>query len=159
MSAENEQIKSEFEKFATRFGPKTIVPATVLEVNADDTIKVQFSDDSEVDDCRLKAVVKAGNKVLLIPAVGSIVLIGKIENSDEYIVLAVDEVSEFAILVEDVRFSVDNSGFLMQKQTDTLKQVLTLIVQSILKIIVLQGTNPDIAKLQQALTKINNLLR
>jgi len=158
MSKEIEEMAERARRIARRVGPKVIVPATVIAINNDDTIEIEFSDGSTVDDCRLKAVVKAGNKVLLIPAVDSNVLVGKIENSDEYIVISVDEITEMVVLVDDVRFKVDASGFLFQKDNDTLKQILTLIVQSVLGIVVLQGRNPDYIKLQQSLVKINNLL-
>lgn len=72
--------------------------------------------------------------------------------------LAVDEITEMVMQIDNVRFNVDAAGFLLQKDSDTLKQILTLIVQSILKAFVLQGNNPDYVKLQQALAKINNLL-
>lgn len=64
MNRIDEDIKNELNKHASRFGPKSILPAKVVAVNSDDTIKVVFSNDVEIDDCRLKAVVKGGNKVL-----------------------------------------------------------------------------------------------
>lgn len=159
MSLENEQIKEQFEHISSRFGPKTIVPGRVIAINEDDTIEVQFSDDSIVDDCRLKAVVKDGNKVLLIPAVDSIVLVGRIENSDEFIVVAVDEVSKMLMVVGSKKFELTSAGFLIASGDDTLKDVISLVIQAVQAVVVMQGRNPDYIKLQQAVTKLNNIMQ
>jgi len=159
MSLETEQIKAGLSLFAGKYGPATILPATVTAMNADDTIAVEFSDASSVDDVRLKSIVAAGNKVILIPKVGSIVLVGSIENSDEYVVLAVHEIDEVQMLIDNVIYKVDANGFLFQKDNDTLKQVIQLIIEAVQAIIVMQGTNPDRAKLSQAMNKLNNLLQ
>src|SRR6266542_73413 len=119
-----EQTKREFIKFTSKYGPAAIVPATVIEVNDDDTVHVQFSDDSEIDDVRLKSVVKDDNKFLLIPKVNSIVQVGRIENSDEYLVIAVEEITEVKMIIDTVSVSVDNSGFLFQKGTETMKKLI-----------------------------------
>jgi hypothetical protein len=47
----------------------------------------------------------------------------------------------------------------IKKQNDTLRQALEMIIQAVMKVAVIQGTNPDYAKLQQALIKIQNILR
>ena len=154
-----EKIKEQLAVFSGQYGPAAIVPATVKAINNDDTIAVEFSDESTVDDARLKAVVKAGNKVLLIPKVNSIVLVGKIENSDEYVVLAVDEISEVQYIIGTVKFSVDENGFLLKKHNDTLKEIATLIIEAVEPIIILEGRQPDLVKLAQAKVKVNNLLR
>lgn len=159
MSLENEHIRNEFETFSGRFGPAAIVPATVKGINDDDTISIELSDGSLIDDARLKSVVKDGNKVLLIPAVDSCVLVGKIDNSDEYVVLVVDEITEVQYVVGGVKMVMDATGFLFKKDSDTLKQALVLIVEALQPTVVIYGNNPIYTKLSQALVKINNLLK
>jgi phage baseplate assembly protein gpV len=46
----------------------------------------------------------------------------------------------------------------LMKGSDTLKQILTLIVEAVQATVVLQGNNPDAAKLSQALGKINAIM-
>ena len=159
MSETLADIKDELAEFSGRFAPKTIKTATVTAVNDDDTIAVKFSNGKMVDDARLRAVVASGNKVILVPKVNTIVVVGKLENSDEYVVLVVSEVSEIKYLVDNVEMSVTNAGFLLKKESDTLKQIATLIIEAIEPIIVIQGRNPDLVKLAQAKIKVNNLLR
>jgi hypothetical protein len=86
-------------------------------------------------------------------------VVGKLENSDEYVVIMVSEVSEIKYKIGTVQVNVNDTGFLLQKGTDTLNQILTLIIEAIEPIIVLEGRNPDRVKLAQAKTKKNNLLR
>ena len=159
MSLEIQQIKEQFGDFANKYGPAAIIPAQVTAINEDDTIAVVFSDGVELDDVRLKSVVKSGNKVLLIPTIGSTVMVGKIQNSDEYIVIAVDEISEVVYNIGSAKYSVTSEGFLLQKGNDTLKEILTLIIEAVQPVVVIYGNNPVYLKLQQALNKIENLLR
>jgi hypothetical protein len=98
------------------------------------------------------------NKYVLIPAVGSCVIVQLISNEDAYISMF-SEVTEVLLRIGNVYFNADSTGFLLQKQNDTLKQILTLIVQAIQPIVVVYGNNPDYVKLTTALNKINNLLR
>lgn len=159
MSLEQEQIKDQLASFSGKYGPAALQTATVKSLNEDDTAVIVFADGKEIDDARLKAVVKDGNKVLLIPAINSTVLTGSINNGDDYVIVSVDAISEIKVIVDQVCYSVNGSGFLVKKNDDTLKQVLTLIVEAVQDILVVYGNNPDYVKLTQALTKINNLFR
>lgn len=159
MSLENEQIKEQWAEFAGKYGPKVVLPATVTAVNDDDTIAIEFSDDSTVDDARLKSVVKDGNKMIMVPEVGSVVLVARIENSDEFIVVAVESVSEVLWIVGNSRYSMNEEGHLIKKGDDTLKQALVKFIEAVEVIIVMQGRNPDRVKLAQAKASIQNILR
>ena len=174
MSKENEDIKLELAKFAGQFGPEIIVPATVLEVNADNTLKIEFSDESTVDDARLKSVVKDGNKVLFIPKVDSIVQVARIGNSDEYLVIAVEEIDEVVYIIGDyqfkmtdegfvltkgstIEFSIKDDGFKIKKGSDTQKDINKLLIEAVQQIVVIQGNNPNYGKLVDANVKNENL--
>lgn len=164
MSRENEDIKDELGKFSSRFGPKIILPATVRAINNDDTIAIEFSDDSTVDDARLKSVIKDGNKVLLIPKVGSIVLVAKIENSDEYLVVAVEEITEQRIQIGTVTFKITDEGFLIQKGGETLKKIFDDLLEEIKKLTVNTNVGPssvpiNILAFETIKTRVNNFLQ
>lgn len=154
-----QQIKDQFYHLASKVGPVVIIPATVLVVNDDDTVHVRFSDDSEVEDARLRSVVKDGNRYVLLPSVGSIVQMARIENSDEFVVIAVEEITKIKCAIGTVSLDIDADGFLIKKDNDTLKQALKLLIEAVQKIVVIQGTNPDQVKLQQSLTMIENILK
>lgn len=156
---QDEQIKEQLTAFAAKYGPAALVTATVTAVNEDDTVALLFADGSTVDDARLKAVVKDGDKIILTPAVNSKVLVGKIENSDECVVVSVDEITKIKVKVGNVEYNLDNTGFLFSKGTDTLKKILTNIVEATQQIVVIYGNNPDYTKLAEAQTSIENLLQ
>jgi small nuclear ribonucleoprotein (snRNP)-like protein len=159
MTQQIADIKDELGEFAGRFAPKVLKTATVTAVNDDDTVELVFSNGKTVDDARLRAVVAAGNKIVLVPKVDSLVVVGKLENSDEYVVLMVSEITEIKQVIDTVQQSVTSAGFLLQKGDDTLKDAMILFVEAVEKIIVLEGRNVDRVKLAQAKAKIQNLLR
>jgi hypothetical protein len=156
MSLLDEHIKNELEKFAGRYGPATIVPAKVLSYNDDaDTLLAELSSGAVVDDVRLKAMIKPGSKLLVVPKVGSMVLLGSIANSHEYVVVAVDEVEKLLLQQGSVTLTITAAGFTLAKGNDTLQQVLSDLIAEIGKIVVLMGTSPNLA----ALTAIDNRLK
>jgi hypothetical protein len=157
MSLKDEYIKQELETMASRFGPSFMKPATVLSINTDDTIQVQDDTDLVITDVRLKSVVKDGNKIIMVPTVGSTVQIAPIDNSHYYIVVAIEDLSRMYIKVGLMEFEVKEK-VLIGNGTDTLKTILTDIVNAVQQIVVMYGNNPDYDKLTAAIVKINNLL-
>jgi uncharacterized protein with von Willebrand factor type A (vWA) domain len=158
MSKDRDDIKEELRKFASQFGPAAIKTATVKEVNDNDTITVLLND-VELDDVRLRAVIKDGNKCLLLPAVNSTVLIGRIDNSEEWVVLAVEEIDSVEYVFDEVEFKINEEGFCLKKQNTTLKSALIKLVESLEPIMILQGNNPNFIKMAEAKTQIENLLQ
>jgi hypothetical protein len=159
MTRTEEDLKRELGNFAGVRGPKAIVPAWVTAVNDDGTIAVEFADKSTIPDVQLKSVVATGNEVLLIPKVGSMVHIGSIENSKDYVVVSVSEITEMRMTIDNVSYNVTADGFLLKKDNDTLLDALTLLIEAVQKIVVVQGQNPDYIKLQQSLNKVQNLFK
>jgi hypothetical protein len=64
----------------------------------------------------LRVFVKGGAKIIIVPKVESVVQIGRIENSEEFVVLAVEEITEINIEINNVKYVVDETGFLIQKE-------------------------------------------
>ena len=110
MSEVHEDIKRELKKFSSQFGPVTIVSATVTAINEDDTIAVTLATGEEHDDVRLRSVVKAGNKIVITPSLNTTVLLGKIEDSDEYVVLEVEDISQVTIIIGNISLTITNEG-------------------------------------------------
>lgn len=69
--------------------------------------------------------------------------------------------SKFRTLFEDgavVEYDKSTHKFkLLDSEGNSLKDILTLIVQAVQPILVMYGNNPDFIKLTQALTKINSM--
>lgn len=160
MGKVEDDIKNQLQLLAGEFGPAQIISAKVLSVNIDeDTIAVAVDGGLEIDDVRLKSIIKAGNKLVLRPTVNSTVLIGRIENSDEWVMISPDEIDSIRLEIGDVKYEVDQTGFLFQKEESTLKELIQLMIEAIEPIVVLEGNNPDFIKLAQAKTILINLLK
>ncbi len=159
MSSVLDEIRDQMAKFSSKFGPEIISMAEVVKLNDDDTIAVITAGGDEIDDVRLKSVIKAGNKLIVSPKVGSVVIIGKISNTEEWLMLMADEVEKITLEIGELRLDIDEDGLLLQKDNDTLKEALNLIIESVQKIVVLQGNNPDYIKLNEAKNMVNNLLK
>lgn len=160
MGKVEDDIKNQLQLLAGQFGPAQIISAKVLSVNIDeDSIAVAVDGGLEIDDVRLKSIIKAGNKLVLRPTVNSTVLIGRIENSDEWVMISPDEIDSMTMIIGDVKLDVDETGFLFQKEESTLKELVQLVIEAVEQIVVIEGNNPDYIKLAQAKTILNNLLR
>ena len=159
MGKVEDDIKNQLQLLAGEFGPAQIISAKVLSVNIDeDTIAVAVDGGLEIDDVRLKSIIKAGNKLVLRPTVNSTVLIGRIENSDEWVMISPDEIDSMKLIIGDVAFEINQNGFLVKKDDKSLKDLLVLLIEAVQKIVVLEGNNPDYEKLIEAKNITNNLL-
>ena len=107
---------------------------------------------------RLGPVLNEKESLTLFPKIGSYVLAVKIENDEDWMVVACDEVDKVRVIAGEMIFEMKD-GYLIKKGNDTLKEVIQLIIEAVQKIVVLQGTNPDYMKLTQALTKAQNILK
>ena len=85
------------------------------------------------------------------------VQVGRIENSEEWLVLAVEEISDVKWKIGETEFATAAAGFSMKKGTDTLYDILKKMIEATMQIVVLQGTSPDYVKLQEALLSTQNL--
>lgn len=126
-----EQIKDQLAEFAKRYGPTAIVPAVVKAVNEDGTIAVEFADGSEIDDVRLKAIVKEGNQFLIFPKADSNVLIGRISDSEDFVLIAASEIEEVEIKIGGTLFSVKEK-FVIKTETEDLLTLMTDLIEAML---------------------------
>jgi len=135
---EYEDIKESLQSIAAKFGPAALIPATVTTLNADDTIAVELSDGVTIDDVRLKSVVKAGTKFIITPALNSNILIGRIENSNEFVMISADEIKQVDIEIGSMKIFIDTNGIVFNGGVlhglvtrDGVKQQLNKIEQDI----------------------------
>jgi hypothetical protein len=135
----------------------TLVPAIVKEVNGDDTLNVEI-DELMIYDVRVKAVIVDSLKGLNVkPAVDSVVLLQRIGDDNEYCVCMYSEVDEVKTEIGATVYQQKASGFKIEKGADSVKQILTDIVDACLPIVVAIGNGPDYAKLTATKVKIENL--
>lgn len=154
------QIRNELKRMASAFGPDATMLATVKAVNPDGkTCDLVDDDGLEFVEVRLRPVIDGTDGMTLVPKVNTWALAVRIEDGGDWMVLAAGEVTKWRLAIDEAVLEQTEDGLLISNSGDTLKQALTLIVEAVQKIVVIQGTNPDYAKLTTALNKINNLLR
>ena len=141
-------------------GSSDKVIATVTSVDKDKSCCDVEIDGNELGNIRLQAIVKENVKgCKYYPAVGSKVVVEQLNDKGDWMVTMLSEIEEVLFEIGTSKYQLKANGFLIKKGDDTLKQVLTLLVESIQPIVVVYGNNPNYVKLNQALTKINNLLQ
>jgi hypothetical protein len=155
------QIREKLQQMARQFGPPSTLLGQVKSVDENELTCDLYDEETAVVfyDVRLRPVLDGKESLTLIPKVDTWALAARIEDDDEWMIIAAGEIDRYRLSIGQTVIEQDSTGLLIAKQDDTLKQVLTLIVEAVQKIVVIQGTNPDLPKLSQALTKINNLLR
>lgn len=149
-------IKDELNRFMAR--PETIVYATVLSVDIPkSTIAVSLISGLELDDVRLRSVVKAGNKCVMIPAVDSTVLIGQIENDPEFVMLACEKIDKILYAIGTVKFEVDDAGILLAKGAENMQKILKDLIEGIVAERHLTNNGPTISLTPTSVTTFNNI--
>lgn len=136
-------------------GASTLLPAIVKELHSDNTLTCAVGD-YEVYDVQMQARI-SGDGLIAKPAVGSVVLLDKISENN-YAVVLTSELQSIVAKVDDTTVEIDNAGVVIKKATDSLKDVMKLTIEATQQIVVASGTNPNYAKLTQALVKLNNIM-
>lgn len=156
MEFENE-IKELLKKFSEQFGPVIIIEADVLSINDDDTMVAGLPGGITIDDVRLKSVVQGGSCFKIIPEIGSTVCIGRIASSDEWVLVSTGNIEKMMVEFNTLKFRLREDGFYLKKGNDNIKEVFENIIESVMQIVVMNGSNPNYEKLQTALQKTQNL--
>jgi hypothetical protein len=125
------------------------------------TCNVDRGDLPELLDVRLESILEAGDDVFTIyPKKGSKVLCVLVENSltDAY-VLAANDIDEIKGKIGTTEFLINAEGFKIQRGTNNFKDLLNQFIAEVQAIIVIQGTSPNVVKLEEIKTKINQVLK
>jgi len=110
---------------------------------------------------RLHAVDDTLNSfVRVYPKDGSYVIYALIDNSaTDAVVIAVSEIDRTITRIGDTVHEITADGHTISKGADNMKGLLSDFITEVQKIIVVNGTSPDVAALEQIKGKFNNLLQ
>lgn len=108
-------------------------PAVVVSVDKEKGTCAVKVDDLELTNVQLSAIIDGSNKkCYLFPKVESSVLISPInEDLHRLYVEAYSEIESFDLNIEQVRFQVDQDGFLMKKENETLKALMVDLIGAV----------------------------
>jgi len=152
-----EQIREGLRRFAERFGPAPTLLGTVVSVDAD--LCTMNVDELDIPDIRLRPVVGGSEGITVYPKEGAWAVAVRLEQTDEFMLIACSEVAKYRLVVDDMVYEVGEDKFLLKKGNDSLKDVIQLIIEAVQPIVVIYGNNPVYAKLTQALDKLNNIFQ
>jgi hypothetical protein len=95
-----EQLRQGFSNFAKSMAPPVSNIAVVKSVNEEEgTCVLIDEDEQEFLDVRLKPVLSDNKSFLQIPKIGTFVLAVRVEDDDDWMVIACDEVDKFLWIV------------------------------------------------------------
>lgn len=108
-------------------------PVTVVSVNRQKGTCTVNDGEIEYTGVQLSSIVDGSNKkFMLYPKVGSSVLVSPImEDLKRLYVEAYSEIESLELVIESVIFKVDQDGFLLKKQNETLKKLMTDLLSAI----------------------------
>lgn len=165
-----EQIRVGFQKMAKSEGPAVSTIAKVKSVDETAaTCVLVDEDDQEFFDVRLRPVLSGKKSFILVPKLGSYVLAIRLEDDEDWMVVACDEIEKVGYYIGNCIIEIDATGFLFQKENETLKKIMVDLIAAI-KAMSFTLTTPDtingsttllnnVAQFTTIVTRINQFLK
>lgn len=160
MSAFEQAVAQAIEKHATKFQIKQILTGIAKNVT-DSTCTVERENAPTIHEVRLNAIDDdIQSYVTVFPKKGSNVIVGIIENlNTEAVVLKCSEIEKIKGKIGGHEFLYDNKGFKLSNTTDSIVKVLEDLISEVQKIIVVQGTTPNIPALEAIKVRMKQILQ
>lgn len=93
------------------------------------------------------------------PKLGTRALIGIIGNNQgNSFLITADEIEEINIISEESEFTIKETGFIVKKGSESLKEVLNDMIDEINKIIVINGTTINVPAMTVIKQRLNTIL-
>lgn len=140
-------------------------PAKVVSVDKVKGICVVNDGELDYTDVQLSATIEDDKRFLILPKVGSFVIVAPI-NADIHrlMVIMVSEITEVIARTETAEFSFNDNGFLLKKQNETLKSLMSDLLIAIKNMRFTTNVGPTInlinlVEFQGIETRFNNFLK
>ena len=139
-----EQIREGLHAMAARFGPAATMIAIVDSVDEVNQLCTLDDDDLLIYEVRLRALITGNENIIIVPKVGSYVLALRLENTEEWMVLACDQIDKIKVVVGNSSFEMDGETFLFKNDVDTLKDLMNDLLQAIQEMVFTTNVGPTI---------------
>lgn len=118
-------------------------PVIIISVNKTKGTCVVSDGQIEFKDVRLSSVIDGDhNKFFLVPAINSSVLVSPInEDVNKLYIEAYSEIESLQLKIGGVEFKINESGFLLKKQNESLKGLISDLLTAIEQMSFLVTTN------------------
>lgn len=155
----HEEIRNSIRRLAEAVGPVPTMLARVKSVDKENAVVVleeSLPDGSAIDvfDVRLRPVINGKQAVLMIPKTGSFVLCARIENTEDWMVVGVDEVDSMLFQVGESMLVIDQQ-FELKNASVNIKEILNGLCDALLSIY----APKDITKITETKLKIQTLFK
>lgn len=152
--ATTEQIREGFKQMAKNDGPAVSNIAKVKSVDESKAICTLIDEDGqEIFNVRLRPVLTGKKSFILVPKVGSYVLAVRVEDDDDWMIIACDEIEKIGYYIGNTIIEIDESGFLFQRENETLKKIMSDFIGAV-KAMSFTLTTPD--TINGSTTLLNN---
>jgi len=150
-----EKARKALADFASKYGPQVVFEGKVIEVDKSNyTVDVEIEADVVFFECRLRAVISENNSIDVLPVVGAKVVLLRLED-DDYSVISCDKIEEYKVVTGNSTFKMNNDGFTLSTGSESMKALMTEIVDQMLKIYSPKD-GPGLLRLKE---RINTLLK
>lgn len=141
--AQEDQIREAFENMAKKSGPAVSNIAKVKSVDETKATCILIDEDGqEIFNVRLRPVLSDKKSFILVPKIGSFVLAVRVEDDDDWMIMAADEIEKIGYYIGNTIFEIDSTGFLLKKENETLKKIMVDLIGAI-KAMSFTLTTPD----------------
>ena len=131
MDDKEKKIRDGLLHIAKLHGPVMILDGTVLAVDEENYfVDVDFDTEGIQYECRLRAASVGNKSIDILPTVGSAIVVAKIA-SDDYIMLACDEIDDIRITAAGFELQLNQTGIAISNGGDSLKQILSDLIDQI----------------------------
>ncbi len=138
-----EQIRAKLKEMAKSDGPAVSNIAKVKSIDETKATCVLIDEDGqEIFEVRLRPVLTGKKSFILVPKVGSYVLAVRVEDDDDWMVIAADEIEKIGYYIGTMIFEIDAVGFLLKKENETLKKIMVDLIGAV-KAMSFSLTTPD----------------
>ena len=149
------QIREAFEKMAKSDGPAVSNIAKVKSVDETKATCVLIDEDGqEFFNVRLRPVLTGNKSFILVPKLGSYVLAVRVEDDEDWMVIAADEIEKIGYYIGSTIFEIDATGFSFKKENESLKKLMVDLLGAI-KAMSFTLTTPD--TINGSTTILNNI--
>lgn len=112
-----------------------IIPATVIEIDEQaGVVDVVLATGLKIANVRLRSVTGSHDGMAAIPPKDSSVLIGRINGSDDYVLISTEKIQKIKYNADKKYMEFDKDGLLVSNGNDTLKKCLDDLLDEIVKI-------------------------
>jgi hypothetical protein len=133
MSRQTAELINAFRKLAHT--ETVIIPGIVQAVDEEKgTLIVQTAEGLKIEDVRLRSVIGDNDGVMVFPQKGSSVLMARINNSNNFVVISIEKVDKVKYFLSGKYLEMDKDGLQVSAGDDTLKKCIDDLLDEIITI-------------------------